>query len=195
MPSKDMEVDTTARMMALVKQGDMPAFGQLYEKYGDFVDHAILSIAPSLTRSEVEDLCQDVFLAIRKGASKYREEGKLNAWIYSFAIRITKEQRRRWAIRNRILSMFSGQRLAISGTEPVSPDVSAMLRLDMGRILEQLPEVQRQVLILYEQDGLKGKEIGELLGMNVNTVWTHLRRARAELSMHLGNAKESTGVR
>lgn len=90
--------------------------------------------------------------------------------------------------------MFTGQHLAISGTEPVSPEVGAMLRLDMGKILEQLPEIQRQVLILYEQDGMKGKEIGELLGINVNTVWTHLRRARAELNGRLKNAKESKGA-
>ena len=91
--------------------------------------------------------------------------------------------------------MVKGQRVAISSTEQVSPDVGAMLRLDMGRILEQLPEIQRQVLILYEQDGLKGKEIGELLGMNVNTVWTHLRRARAELNVHLKKANERGGAR
>ena len=195
MPSKDMRGETNARLMALLKQGDMPAFGRLYEKYGDFVDRAILSIAPSLNRSEVEDLCQDVFLAIRKGATRYKEEGKLKSWIYSYAIRIIKQHRRRWAIRRRILGMVKGWRAAISSTEQVSPDVGAMLRLDMGEILEQLSEIERQVLILYEQYGLKGKEIGELLGMNVNTVWTHLRRARAKLNAHLKNANESEGTR
>ena len=196
MPSKDMEGgETNARLMALVQQGDMPAFGRLYEKYGDFVDHAILSIAPSLSRSEVEDLCHDVFLAIRKGALKYKEEGRLKSWIYSYAIRITKQYRRKWAIRRRILGMVKGQRVAISGTEHVAPDVGAMLRLDTGRILEQLPEIQRQVLVLYEQDGLRGKEIGELLGMNVNTVWTHLRRARSELTTRLKRSSTRGGAR
>jgi RNA polymerase sigma-70 factor (ECF subfamily) len=195
MPSNDIKGETDARLMALVTQGDMPAFGRLYEKYGDFVDHAILSIAPSLSRSEVEDLCQDVFLALRKGARRYEEAGKLNSWIYSHAIRITKQHRRRWAIRGRILGMVKGQRVAISNTEQVSPDVGAMVRLDMGKLLGRLTDIQRQVLILYEQDGLKGKEIGEILGMNVNTVWTHLRRAREELNAHMKRADERGGAR
>jgi RNA polymerase sigma factor (sigma-70 family) len=91
--------------------------------------------------------------------------------------------------------MVKGQRVAISSTKQVAPDVGTMLRLDMGKILAQLPEIQRQVLILYEQDGLKGKEIGELLGMNVNTVWTHLRRARKELTVRLKRANSRGGAR
>ena len=194
MPFKDMANETDAQLMALVKLGDMPAFGRLYQKYGELVNHAILSTAPSIDRTQVEDLCQDVFLAIHMGATRYREEGKLKSWIYSFAVRSTKERRRKWAIRGRLLGLFKGQRLAVSTTEPAAPDVGAMLRVDMGNILEQLPEAQRQVLILFEKDGLKGEEIAQILDMNVNTVWTHLRRARAEISRLLHLAGNSGGA-
>ncbi|MBN2714471.1 MAG: RNA polymerase sigma factor [Deltaproteobacteria bacterium] len=194
MPCSNMSEVTDARLMAMIQQGDMPAFGQLYEKYGGFVDHAILSIAPSLGRAEVEDLCQDIFLAIRKGAGKYKEEGKLKPWIYSYATRMARQYRRRWAIRNRILGAMKGQRIAVAHTAEMAPDVGAMFHLDMGKLLGRLSEVQRQVLVLYEQDGLRGNEIGELLGMNVNTVWTHLRRARTVLTAQLESAEESKGV-
>ncbi len=194
MPSVNMEGDSDAQLMALVKQGDMSAFGRLYQKYGRFVDHAILSTAPTLDRSEVEDLCQDTFLEMRKGASKYREEGKLRAWIYSYAVRTTRGHIRKWAIRDRLLGVFKAQSLAVSGTVQTSPDVHAMVHLDLGQVLAELPMAQRQVLVLFEQDGLKGQEIAEVLGMNINTVWTHLRRARTTVNQRLHGVDANGGT-
>lgn len=127
----------------------------------------------------MEDLCQDVFLMVKKKASQYNEKGKLKAWLYSVAARTARGRRRKLAIRGRLLGMFSGKPLAMGSANQASPEVGAMFNVDLARILGDLPQVERQILVLFEHDGLKGEEIAQLLDMNLNTVWTKLRRARA----------------
>ena len=54
-----------------------------------------------------------------------------------------------------------------------------MIRVDLKRALNGLSELQRQILILFEYEGMSGEDIAELHQMKLNTVWSHLRRARS----------------
>ena len=51
--------------------------------------------------------------------------------------------------------------------------------------VESLPEKQRQAVILYYQDERTVEEVAAMMGMPVNTVKTHLHRARAALAVAL----------
>jgi DNA-directed RNA polymerase specialized sigma24 family protein len=43
------------------------------------------------------------------------------------------------------------------------------------------------VLILHAVEGFKGEEIADILGIELNTVWSRLHRARKRLAAHLGS--------
>jgi RNA polymerase sigma-70 factor (ECF subfamily) len=68
---------------------------------------------------------------------------------------------------------------AIAAT-PAAEDDPALWR-EVGA----LPEKQRQAVILYYQDERTVEEVAEMMGMPVNTVKTHLHRARASLAAAL----------
>ncbi|HVY71897.1 MAG TPA: RNA polymerase sigma factor [Verrucomicrobiae bacterium] len=67
----------------------------------------------------------------------------------------------------------------------IDPGVAAdsKLRLEQARnVLLKLPETLRSVFVLYEVNGLRYREIAETLDIPLNTVKTHLLRAREKLS-------------
>jgi RNA polymerase sigma-70 factor (ECF subfamily) len=61
----------------------------------------------------------------------------------------------------------------------------------LWRAVEQLPDKQRQVVTLFYQDDRSTEEVAEMLGLPVNTVKTHLHRARARLAAALADTREN----
>ena len=60
----------------------------------------------------------------------------------------------------------------------------------LWRQVDRLPEKQRQAVVLYYQDERPVDEVAAMMGLPVNTVKTHLHRARASLADALGAGKE-----
>jgi RNA polymerase sigma-70 factor (ECF subfamily) len=58
----------------------------------------------------------------------------------------------------------------------------------LRRGIEALPAKQRQAVTLYYLDERPVSEVAEMMGLPVNTVKTHLHRARASLAAALGAA-------
>ncbi len=167
--------------MEQIRQKNMAALGTLYTRYAPLVSGAIVATVPFLARNDVEDIAQDVFLAVNKASASYVERGKLRAWLYSIATRVARRRSRSVGIFNRIRrtlteSSSGGLRPRESGSE-----TAVAARIDLLRALERLSPVQRQVLVLFEYQGMSGDEISEILGLSLNTVWSHLRRARGKL--------------
>ena len=64
-----------------------------------------------------------------------------------------------------------------------SAAVDAKMRLEQARRwLQQLPEKPRSVFVLYEVNGLRYREIAQVLGIPINSVKVHLLRARERLA-------------
>jgi RNA polymerase sigma-70 factor, ECF subfamily len=49
------------------------------------------------------------------------------------------------------------------------------------RALDRLPDIYRTALILFEIEGVRGNELAELVGIDVETLWVRLHRGRAKL--------------
>ena len=178
--TKTLDSCSDAGLMALLANGDMAALGVLYLRYGSLVASAVASSAPLLPRDEVEDLCQDVFLTVSRCAGRYREKGKLRSWLYSVAVRTAKRRKRSAGVRRRLLAMNEGRPVGVSLRGPV-PEENVMVRMDLEKAFRELTDVQRQLLILFEYQGMSGEDIAALMNMNINTVWSHLRRARTAM--------------
>lgn len=175
-------------------KGDIRALGDLYQRYGALVAHAVISACPTLPRDEVEEVCQDVFIAVAGAAPRYQESGKLRSWIYSVAARTARKHRRSISLHEKLLRSLKGFPVAISPPRSL-PASDSMSRIDLDTGLGALTEVQRQVLILFELEGMSGEEVSELLSIRLNTVWSHLRRARERLVKALDGALPEKGVR
>jgi RNA polymerase sigma-70 factor (ECF subfamily) len=132
-------------------------------------------------RGAAEDLAQEVFVKLWQALPKYDGRARLSTWIYAIT-------------RNAAISALRGRRRLVSISDPaVQQEVEGVVAQPdaepdaaLWRQVEALPDKQRQAVILYYQDERPVDEVAEMMGLPVNTVKTHLHRARAGLAAALG---------
>lgn len=134
-----------------------------------------------LAPADADDAAQKVFL-IAVGRFADIQAGSERAFLFRTARHVASKahrsvQRRRDA---------SGQGVdtgETAGTQPAPDDLLDLRRARdlLDRILEELPEDFRAVLVLFEIEGMPAPEIAEALSIPVGTVASRLRRARAEV--------------
>jgi RNA polymerase sigma-70 factor (ECF subfamily) len=133
-------------------------------------------------RAAAEDLAQEVFVKLWRALPRYDGRAKLSTWIYAIT-------------RNAAVSVLRGRRRTVSLSEPdvleqleslPAEDKTDADEMALRRHFEALPEKQRQAVTLYYLDERSVEEVAEMMGAPVNTVKTHLHRARARLAAVLG---------
>ncbi len=151
----------------------------------------VYGLAYSLLRDRgaAEDLAQEVFVKLWQVLPQYDGRAQLSTWIYAITRNAAVSALRK---RRRTLSM--SDQAVLEEVERSSPAPAGDEAGDaaLWRQVAALPEKQRQVVTLYYQDERPVDEVAAMLGIPVNTVKTHLHRARARLAAALGARDEVT---
>ncbi|HEU4515814.1 MAG TPA: RNA polymerase sigma factor [Steroidobacteraceae bacterium] len=172
---------TDEAIIQLVQAGrGREAFDQLVPAYRRRVFGLAYSILRE--RTAAEDLAQEVFVKLWQALPRYDGRAKLSTWVYAItrnaAVSALRARRRSLSMSDEGVLAEVEAIAAAPGTEPGD----AGLR----RQVEALPEKQRQAVTLYYLDERPVDEVAEMMGIPVNTVKTHLHRARASLAATLG---------
>ncbi|MDQ1494933.1 MAG: hypothetical protein QOG69_1416 [Actinomycetota bacterium] len=169
----------------LIAQRDPAAIEELYDRHGA----ASYGLARRVVADEqlAQDVVQEVFLAIWRGAATYDgSRGSLSTWLFALTHHKSVDAVRR-------SQRHSGRRApeeALATEADPAPGVDeqafASVRRDQVRAaLAQLPEPQRKALLLAYFGGYSQSEIAQLTGTPLGTVKTRtlaaLRRLRAAL--------------
>jgi RNA polymerase sigma-70 factor (ECF subfamily) len=130
-------------------------------------------------REDARDVCQETFLRVLRGASDFREGARFSTWMYQIALNLCRDQvrrRTRWRLRL-VEPPPRDDDAAAPRSEPVSADALPDDVLDAERreravheALRELPPEQREVVFLKEFEGLKFREIADVLGCPESTV-------------------------
>jgi len=169
-------------LLAAVAGGDLGAMRVLYDRHAPWLSARLTRRCNS--PDAVADVLQDTFVALWRGAERWRGEGEVAAWLWGIAIR-------------RLVSRLRGRREAlVLPLEEVAaaraPEPSAEERVllgleygDLGAALRGLSPEMRAVVQATVLDGLTAREAARLLGIPANTVKTRLHRAKAHLRQDL----------
>jgi len=125
---------------------------------------------------DIDDAAQEVFLQMHRYLASFRGESELKTWLYRLCITEARRVRRRRRIGDglrRLLTLSPPSSLLSS---PPFSEHSARRRVSAA--LDSLTENERSVLVLYELEGLPGKQIAEVLGCKEATLWRRLHYAR-----------------
>jgi RNA polymerase sigma-70 factor (ECF subfamily) len=132
---------------------------------------------------DVEDVVQEVFLKAHQHLPAWRSGGgAVTTWLFRATRNVVRHQRRR----DRFWPWLKGSAEDAAGTLPSpAPGPAELLEQQQQqarfyRVLEQLKEKHRTVLVLFELEALSGDEIATMMDAKVSTVWVWLHRARAE---------------
>ncbi len=165
-------------LMAELARGDLAALGVLYERYARMVSCVAASYLTHVERSDVSDLCHEVFLTLAELARRYRDRGKLASLLRGITIRKARSLRRRRWVRQGLLTAFGGTSVGAAAPREGLADAALAAKDEIERGLAVLSVGQREVVLLRFVSQLKEDEIAAVLKISPETVRTRLHRAR-----------------
>jgi RNA polymerase sigma-70 factor, ECF subfamily len=186
MPTMNRTTDITAaqakesRLRALFvsgQTGNAAAYRQFLTELGAHL-RGFLRRRLQADSADIEDLVQEVLLAVHNGRHTYRPEEPLTAWIHAIArYKLTDyfRARSRHDALNDPLDDAS-ELLAAPDLEP------AQARRDLGKLLEQLPERQRLPIMHVKLEGLSVTETAKLTGLSESAVKVGVHRGLKALA-------------
>ena len=183
---KEGETLTEQELIQRAKQGDHSAFEQLLLQNQDKVFSLALRMVNN--REDAADLAQEAFLKAWQGLKSFQGDSAFSTWLYrlttNVCIDFIRKQKRRQDIEP-VVSLDDGE---VSWAQPADHSQDPQHRLEreeisraVARGLEQLPDHQRQVLVMREMSGLSYQEIAEKLSLDLGTVKSRIARARLAL--------------
>lgn len=142
----------------------------------------VLSMAQRVlgSRSEAEDVTQEVFYRVFRKVDALREPESLRSFIYSFAVRVLKSELRRRRVR---WWLSFGVPDSALEHPAVSPDVELRDLLErFYRLLDRLSPRDRLVFVLRRVEGMTAEEVAEHLSVSLSTVKRSMRYSSSHLT-------------
>ena len=162
------------------REGDAAAFADLVRAH----EAMVFSLARHFVgnRESAEDLAQEVFLELHRNLACVESAAHLTFWLRRVTSHRSIDRLRRQAVRPEV----AAEHVAEPGASSVMPDVFLESRL--RQLVDALPSHARLVVVLRYQEDLDPSEIADTLGMSINTVKSHLRRALDRLRCGLSES-------
>lgn len=129
-----------------------------------------------------EDLLQEVFLKIHQQVETLKDVKKLESWVYQTTRHAIIDYYRRTAKPTTTLQEPEVLQLP---EELPDDDIVSELFPSVRAMVNSLPAVDRQALVLTEYQGLTQKELGERLGLSFSGAKSRVQRAREKLKQML----------
>lgn len=179
--------------MLAYQRGEARAFEALVQRHRAPVFNFILRYTGE--RARAEDLLQEAWLKVIRGAGDYQPKARFTTWLYTVARNLCVDSSRKERYRQaesldaprpgREDGSSLAEALPDSGALPDRAAHHARLRPLLERALSSLPEEQREVFCLREFAGIPFKEIADVTGAAENTVKSRMRYALEGLRRRL----------
>jgi RNA polymerase sigma-70 factor (ECF subfamily) len=159
-----------------------------YQRELDYVFRTLrrLGVAPG----EVEDLAQEVFLALRGAWSEYDQSRPLRPYLFGISFRIASAHQRK---RRREVA-FGIVEVDDAGPGPDDELQRKQARALVMAGLERIPLPRRAVLVMHDIDDVPVAQVAAVLEIPLFTVYSRLRKARRELEAAIRRLLKEKGA-
>lgn len=169
---------TDNELINLFTKGNSSALDSLVTRYQDKLYNTILFLVKD--KYHAEDICQDVFIKIIETlkSGKYKDEGKFLPWAMRIAHNLCVDYFRKLKRVPFTKNNLDNEVLDTINTSEQNVEEKIITVQNIGKaqdMLEQLPEEQREVIILRHFADLSFKEIAEITGCSINTALGRMR--------------------
>jgi len=155
-----------------------PPFAEVFEQHAPYVWRVLRHLG--VASSEVEDLCQEVFVVVHRKLPTFEGRSSLRTWLYSICLRTASDHRRRAHVRHEKVTDRLPER---SGSAPQQREIERrQARALLESALSELSIDKREVFVLYEVEQLPMSEIAEAIGCPLQTAYSRLHAARREVT-------------
>lgn len=164
-------------LAAELGRGDDAALRALLHRYQRPLAHFIFRHTGG---SEVEDIYQETWLRVSLHAANFDPEKRFSTWLFQIALNLCRDFHRRSRSAGELDAELRGTSSELDRCEAA---------LEAGALLAQLPEAQREVLILRYYHDLSEEETGRVLDCPKGTVKSRMHNALARLAELARRAK------
>ena len=175
------EPATDAWLLEAAREGDEAAFLDLYHDHRTPLFRFVWSLTAS--ESAAEDITQECFLALLKGAGFDGRQGSLRKYLFGIA--------RHLALRRLRLSQRECEEAdetaagAAWATGPLDDLLASERTALVEHAVRALPALQREALVLFEYEGMSLEEVAAITGAEIGAVKARLHRARESVRRRL----------
>lgn len=181
-----------AELVRRIQQGERALLAEMAERFLPTVYNRLVRVVPP---SDVEDLTQEVMLAIVRSVDRFSAKSSVLTWVHAITNNKLKYYYRQ---RHHSLDKAQGSDLDEDDESPSIParddePLQRVIEADelgaVARIVNELRPSYQQVLRLRFTDELGFKEIGQVMGMSLDAVKSLFRRAVADVAKRLRQLK------
>lgn len=184
--------DSDQKLMERYGAGDATAFNELYRRFRAPLRRFVGKLA--WEKDEADEIVQEVWLAVIRGARSYRPTAKFTTFLFSIAHRRLQDH---WRSRGRRANAFTAANTAVEPDEvavdgadvPEDWAAHAELQNALMAAIGRLPPPQRAVFLLKAEADLSLEEIAAATGAGIETTKSRMRYAVARLRAELATWK------
>lgn len=180
-----MDADGLADLIRRAQSREASAFDALVDRYSVRLYGYLYRLTGS--RTDAEDLLQELFIRVVRMIGRYEHDGRFDAWLFRIATNLVRDRARR--ARTGVPTLTGNTddgHLQDVAVDPESSDPSRGLQTaeEVDRLqwaLGQLPEAEREVVMLRHFSDLSFRDIAEVMGTPLGTALARAHRGLAKL--------------
>ena len=179
--------EEVSALVKRVKHGETKAFEELVIIYQKFVYGTVLADVGNI--HDAEDISQEVFLKAWKGINSFRGECSFATWLHRIAKNAACDFLRKEKKRKEIADDPETVLAGVVSTD-LTPEEEILDRegvLNIEKIINTLPEEQREAVIYRDLMGITYLEIADITGVTVGTVKSRISRGRETVKTAIEN--------
>jgi RNA polymerase sigma-70 factor (ECF subfamily) len=173
-------VDQDAELVRRWRHGEPAAFETLVRRWEQRLARFLGRLVGDPT--QVQDLCQEVFLRAYLAGDRYHESGNFSAWLYQIALNAARDAARR---RRHLPQTLQGREPAARAPLAEKQYEQQELQHVLAEAVAELPEPLREVLALRHDEGMSFEEMARVLETPASTLKSRFAAALGRLRVRL----------
>lgn len=187
--SRQREADMA--LLREVANHDEDAVAHLFTEYESMVSRYVCHTVPDVNEEDLQDVVQETFIGVLRSAKDYRGDSSLSTWVLRIAhYKAIDALRRRKVVEKReeTIENMSSDEVTFVGDASADVEegvVSAQDVLLVRKALNQLPDEQKQAIVLRYVIGMRVDDVAETMNVSRRKAELLITRGRAELRARL----------
>lgn len=160
-----------------IRLKQVPDYQEVFFEFAPYV----LRVLPRLgiPNSDVEDVCQEVFLAVHRKLSGFEGRSSLRTWLYGICLRTASNYRQRAYRWREVVTDRPPETVQVDGQ--VERLRQKEIRGLLDEALDVLKDSEREVVVLFEIEELDMAEVARAIGCSKFTAYARLYAARKQM--------------
>lgn len=186
-PEGGTDASSDGALAGRAASGDRVAFAVLVERHYDFVFRVAFRWCGN--RANAEDIAQEVCVRLGKAVGNFKGESRFTTWLYALTINAARDLMRKTR-RESVKAEAWGVHNALFG-EAAEADDSEERISALWQMVHQLPDKQRDAVLLVYGEGLSHGDTSDVMGCAETTVSWHIHEAKKRLRQLVQQAGEA----